>query len=313
MYPSQYQSITTRGVRGMLLQALETGAASWINDLVMRTTSDQASENYAWLGAPPAMHEFIGKRKLESLPEVSFSISNKDHEANLVIKSKDMRRDKLGMIQTRVNQLADRVNDYPATLLSTLILNGGAALAYDGQYFFDTDHSEGSSGTLSNSISVDITTTTAPTADEMAVAIMAAIQKMYGFKDNAGQPMNQNARAFTVMVPTTFMTAAFQAVTALLGANGQSAIIPSLRDKFTINVEVNPRLDASWTTKFSVFRTDGNVKPFILQEEEGGRDVIALGDGSEYEQMNKEQIFGVDWAGNVGYGYWQGAVLVTFT
>lgn len=311
MYPSQYPTITTRGVRGMLLQALETGAASWINDLVMRTNSDQASETYAWLGAPPEMHEFIGKRKLDQLPELSFAISNKDHEANIVIKSKDLRRDKLGQIQTRIGQLAERVNDYPASLLSTLILNGAASLGYDAQYFYDTDHSEGSSGTLSNSISVDVTTTTAPTADEMAVAIMAAIQAMYGFKDRVGAPMNQNARAFMVMVPVPFMTAAFQAVTALLGANGQSATIPALKDKFTINVEVNPRL--TWTTKFSVFRTDGNVKPFILQEEDGGRDVIALGDGSEYEKLNKEQIFGVDWAGNVGYGYWQGAVLVTLT
>jgi phage major head subunit gpT-like protein len=311
MYPSQYQALTTVGVKGMLLQALETGAAAWINDLVMRTNSDQASETYAWLGAPPAMHEFVGKRKLNELPEVSFSITNKDHEANLVFKSKDMRRDKLGQIQTRINQLADRVNDYPAALLSTLMLNGASSLCYDGQYFFDTDHAEGTSGTLSNSISADITTTTDPTSDEMAKAIMAAIQAMYGFKDGAGEPMNQNARAFTVMVPPVFMTAAFLAVSALLGATGQSAMIPALRDKFTINIEVNPRLN--FTTKFMVFRTDGNVKPFILQEEAGGKDVIALGDGSEYEQMNKEQIFGVDYAGNVGYGYWQGAVLVTFT
>ncbi len=134
---------------------------------------------------------------------------------------------------------------------------------------------------------------------------------MYSFKDFAGEPMNQGAANFTVMVPVPFMTAALKAVTALLGANGQSATIPALQGRFSIKVEVNPRL--TWTTKFAVFRTDGGVKPFVLQEDEGGKDVIALGDGSEYEQMNKEQIFGVDWAGNVGFGYWQGAVLVTFT
>lgn len=312
MYPSQYPILTTVGVRAMLLQALETGESTWINDLVMKTNSNSASENYAWLAAPPAMHEFIGKRRIDSMPEVSFSLANKDHEANVEFFSKDMRRDKLAMIQTRIDQLAQRANDYPASLLSTLILNGGASLAYDGQYFFDTDHSEGSSGTLSNSISFDSVSTTIPTTEEMADAIMSAIQAMFGFKDYAGEPMNQNASSFTVMTPVgPIFTAALKAVSALLGAGGMSATLPALKGKFSVNVVPNARLN--WTTKFAVFRTDGGVKPFILQEDEGGKDVVSLGIGSEYEQVNKRCLFGVDWAGNVGYGFWQGAVLVTFT
>jgi phage major head subunit gpT-like protein len=294
-----------------VLLALETGSAAWVTALAMKTSSDQASENYAWLGAPPSMHEFIGKRQLDELAETSFVISNVDHEANLRIKSKDMRRDKTGQIQVRINQFAERVNDYPAKLLTALIMNGESKLCYDGQYFFDTDHSEGKSGTQSNDITHDVTTTSAPTVDEFSAALMKAIQQMYGFKDDQGEPINQSAKQFTVMVPVAFMTVAFLAVTALLGDNGRSAMIPALKGKFTIDIEVNPRL--TWTDRFAVFRTDGNVKPSILQEEDGGVDVVAIGDGSEYEQLNKEQIYGVDWSGNVGYGYWQGAVLVTFT
>jgi phage major head subunit gpT-like protein len=103
MYPAQNDRLSTRGVRSMVLLALETGSDSWIGDVAMRTNSDQASENYAWLGAPPAMHEFIGKRQLNELGEVSWTVSNKDHEANIVIKSKDMRRDKTGQIQVRID------------------------------------------------------------------------------------------------------------------------------------------------------------------------------------------------------------------
>lgn len=310
-YPAQNDKLSTRGVKSMLLLALETGTAAWVTTLAMKTNSDQASESYAWLGAPPAMHEFIGKRQLNELAEVSFNISNKDHEANLRIKSKDMRRDKTGSIHVRVNQLADRVNDYPGKLLSTLILNGASALCYDGQYFFDTDHSEGSSGTLSNKITFAAATGTTPTVDEFSDAIIAAIQAMYGFKDDQGEPINQEAREFTVMVPVVLMGTALKAVSILTGANGSTATLAALKKDFTINITVNPRL--TWTDTFAVFRTDGSIKPFILQEETGGLDVVAIGDGSEYEQLNKEQIFGVDWAGNVGYGYWQGAVQVTFT
>jgi phage major head subunit gpT-like protein len=309
MYPSQYDKITTRSVRAMLLLALESGSSAWINDLSMRTESDQASETYAWLGAPPALHEFIGNRQLDQLRETSFAISNKDHEANVWFWSKDMRRDKLGMIQTRVGQLADRVNDLPAKLLSALIMDGESETCYDGQFFFDTDHAEGKSGTQSNDITFDVTTTTAPTADEMGEAILKSIQQMYGLKDDQGEPINQNASAFDVMVPVPFMGAALKARSALLGTGGASATLPALRDTFDISIVVNPRL--SWTTKFATFRRDGSVRPFVLQEEPGGRDVVAIGDGSEFEQLNKKQVFGVDWAGNVGFGYWQAAVLTT--
>jgi phage major head subunit gpT-like protein len=310
-YPAQNEKLSTRGVKAMLLLALETGTAGWVTDLAMKTNSDQASESYAWLSAPPAMHEFVGKRQLNELQESSFTISNKDHEANIRVKSKDMRRDKTGQIQIRVNQLATRVLDYPGTLLSRLIMNGASSLCYDGQYFFDTDHSEGDSGTLSNKITFPAATGTTPTVDEFADAILAAIQAMYGFKDSTGEPMNQSAKAFTVMVPVGMMGVALKAVAILVGANGATATIAALKGDFTISVQVNPRL--TWTDTFAVFRTDGEIKPFILQEEDGGADVVAIGDGSEYEQLNKEQIFGVDWSGNVGYGYWQGAVQVTFT
>lgn len=310
MLPQQFDKITTRGVVGMILARLDTGGAAWINDLAMRVQSDQATEEYGWLGTAPALREFIGGRTPAELRENSFTISNKDYEGSIKIKSKDMRRDKLGMINVRVNQLADRAMDHPAKLMSTLIINGESTTCYDGQYFFDTDHSEGDSGSQSNGISASASTATAPTTEEMSTAIMAAIQAIIGFKDDRGEPMNAGARDFVVMVPTPLMKAALMAVTALLGTNGGSNTIPALRDNFNIRVVVNPRL--TWTTKIAVFRTDDAAKPFVLQEE-SIPDVVAIGEGSEYEQLNKEQIYGVDWTGNVGYGYWQHACLVTFS
>ena len=55
-------------------------------------------------------------------------------------------------------------------------INGEATVCYDGQYFFDTDHVEGDSGTQSNDLSVDISalacsvhgTTTAPSVEDLA-------------------------------------------------------------------------------------------------------------------------------------------------
>lgn len=310
MHPQQTQKITTRGVRGMILHRLDTGPMAWINDLAMRIQSDQALETYAWLGDAPGLREFIGGRQPAELRENGFVISNKDYEGSIAIKSKDMRRDKLGMINIRVNQLADRANDHPAKLLSKLIIDGESTPCYDGQYYFDTDHQEDASGAQSNDLTSGATTPAKPTADEFGDAIVGAIAAIYGFKDSKGEPMNQSATKFTVMVPTTLMAPALKAVTALLGTGGVSATLPSLKQYFDVTVVPNPRL--TWTTKFATFRTDDAAKSFILQEE-SIPDVIALGEGTEYEQLHKEQLFGVDWTGNVGYGFWQNAALTTFS
>lgn len=309
MLPQQYEKITTSGVKGMILARLDTGPAAWVTELAMRVTSDQASEDYGWLGAAPALREFIAGRQPAELKENSFTISNKDYEGSIKVKSKDMRRDKLGMIEIRTNQLADRALDHPAKLLSTLIIDGESTVCYDGQYYFDTDHAEGDSGVLSNDITYDAVVTTAPTVVEMAAAIVAGIQQLYTFKDDRGEPINQSATEFTVMVPIPFMGVALEAVSQLLGTGGQTATLAALKGYFMIKVVPNPRL--TWTTKFAIFRTDEAAKAFILQEEDVP-DVMALGEGSEYEQLNREQLFGVDWTGNVGYGYWQFGVLVTF-
>lgn len=310
MLPAQFDKISTRGVKGMILARLDTGKNAWLDSVCMRVTSDQATEEYAWLGTSPALREFIGGRTPAELKENSFTISNKDYEGSITIKSKDMRRDKLGMINIRINQLADRATDHPAKLVSNLIVSGESTVCYDGQYFFDTDHEEGDSGAQSNDLSRAIVAAATPTEDEMVDSILAAIQAMYGFKDERGEPMNQSATEFLVMVPTSYMGVALKAVKAILGTGGKSATIDTLKGDFTINVAVNPRLN--WTTKFVVLRTDDAAKPFILQEEDIP-DVIALGDGSEYEQQHKEQLYGVDWTGNVGYGFWQDAVLITHT
>ena len=194
-------------------------------------------------------------------------------------------------------------------MLSALIIAGEAAVCYDGQYFFDTDHSEGDSGTQSNDISVDVTTTTAPTLSEMQSAILTATQQILGFKDDQGEPMNENAQEFTVMVPVPFLAATAGALgaTVISQTSNQIQALGSLGG-FRYRLAVNARL--SWTTKFALFRTDGPTSAFIRQEEEGIT-VQAVAEGSELEFNNDIHRYGIKALRNVGYGYWQKSCLVT--
>jgi len=145
------QKITERQIIGSFYKTLtqDVGGA-WINSVSNYFTSDQASEEYAWLGMSPTLREWVGGRNAKGFKENSLTIKNKHYEATLDVLLRDLRRDKTGQILTRINEMARRTNAHWNSLLSTLILNGAATACYDGQYFFDTDHSEGASGTQSS-------------------------------------------------------------------------------------------------------------------------------------------------------------------
>ncbi len=301
--------ITSRSVIGEMYMRLTAGDTSYVNRLAMRMESNQEIETYAWLGMAPKMREWIGGRQPKGLREQSFQITNKDFEATLEILTKDLRREKFGQIKVRIAELARRTLTHPASLITTLLINGEAALCYDGQYFYDTDHSEGDSGSQNNDLTHAAATGTAPTVLEMRDAIMEAIQAILGFKDDQGEPMNEDARVFEVMVPTALWAVAAAALALPTLVQGETNILKNLPG-FSITPVVNARLtDAA---KFYVHRTDADTKPFILQEEVP-LNVAAIAEGSELEFKEKKHWYGVDWAGNVGYGFWQHSALMTFT
>ena len=310
--------LTSRAVIGEFYKTLaqDTGAA-WIQDVSNYFPSDQALEEYAWLGMVPALREWIGGRNAKGFRENGLEIKNKHFEATIDILLRWMRRDKSGQAMVRIRELARRTNAHWASLLSTLIVNGASTVCYDGQYFFDTGHTEGDSGTQSNSITVDISelpvsvngSTTAPSVEEMQLAIAEAIAQIVSFVDDQGEPMNEDANGFLVMVPVSLMNVAAQAVATPIQVDASQTALTALKQDFQVRSVANARL-SSWTANFGVFRTDSEVKALIRQEETEV-DLKVKAEGSEYEFDNDAHQYGVDTWRNVGYGYWQNACLVT--
>lgn len=148
--------LASRAIIGFYYARLEQATGlGWIGGVTNYFTSDQSSETYVWLGQSPQMREWIGGRNAKGFAENKITIENKHFEATVEFLRKDVRRDKTGQVKVRINDLADRTNSHWNKLVSALILNGASTACYDNQYFFDTDHSEGDSGTQSNSISID--------------------------------------------------------------------------------------------------------------------------------------------------------------
>ena len=308
-------ALSSRAIIGEFYATLEQDLGlSWIDSVSNLFDSNQESETYKWLGMAPGMREWIGGRQAKGFRNDGVTIVNKNFEATLEVLVDEIRRDKTGQVMVRVRELAERTNSHWASLLSALLIAGESAACYDGQFFFDTDHVEDDSGSQSNDISSDVTTTTAPTAGEFETAILKSIEQILGFKDNQGEPMNENARLFEIMVPVPFMASA-------AGAIGSQIIVDSSTSRsnriltlgslggFQVALRVNPRL--TWTTKFATFRADGQTKALIRQEEEGVT-MSAIAEGSELEFKERKHHYGVKAIRNVGYGYWQRACLTTF-
>jgi phage major head subunit gpT-like protein len=303
--------LSSRAIMGMYFARLEMNSGmSWINGVSNLFNSDQASETYNFLGQSPGMREWIGGRQAKGFSGQGITILNKHYEATIEVAVKDARRDKTPQIQARVNEFADRTDTHWASLLSALLLAAPSTVCYDSQFFFDTDHSEGDSGTQSNDITVDISglpaqvhgVVTAPSVEEMQQSILTGITQILTFKDDRGEPMNENARSFVVVVPPGLYMVAVAACSTLTTAALQQNLNPNIIAMMRVDVQMNPRL--TWTDSFAVFRTDSEVKAFIRQTEQEV-ELKAKAEGSEFEFDNDAWQFGVDaWRG-VGYGYWQ--------
>jgi phage major head subunit gpT-like protein len=308
----------SRAIIGSFYERLNAATgAGWLGAVAMDMDSNQESETYKWLGQVPQLREWVGGRDAKGFTSNGLTIQNKVWEATLTVLIDEIRRDKTGQVMVRVNELAERAASHPASLISTLILNGAGAtsgLAYDGQYFFDTDHSEGSSGSQSNSITFDISdgglggTYLQPTAASMQRAILNAVSAMLAFKDDQGEPMNENASQFLVMVPPVYMTPAMAACNLVSLDAGASGLIAN-QSMFSIKPVINARL-SSWTDKFVVFNADGSTKAFINQIEQPVQ-IDAQAEGSPEEFNNRRHLYGLSRIGNVAYGMWQKACLVT--
>lgn len=308
--------LSSRAIMGMYFARLETDPGmAWINGVSNLFSSDQASETYNFLGQSPVMREWISSRQAKGFTGQGVTIVNKHYEATIEVRKVDVRRDKTPQLRARMEEFADRAQTHWASLLSTLLLNGPSTVCYDGQFYFDTDHSEGDSGSQSNDITVDISAlpaavhgvVTAPSVEEMQQTILTTIAQIMSFKDDRGEPMNENARRFMVIVPVPLYLVAVAAVSTLATAALQQNLNPNIIAGLTVDVQMNPRL--TWTDSFAVFRTDSPIKGLIRQTEQEV-ELKAKAEGSEFEFDNDAWQLGIDaWRGS-GYGYWQRACYV---
>lgn len=312
--------ITVRSVVGMFFERLQQNTASGFVDAISTVPfeSDQDGEDYAWLGMVPQMSQKAGEKKFSQLRDVGWTVRNVEYQAGIALPKKHILYDKTTQVQTRVNELADRTNAHWLSLIAPLIIAGESAVCYDGQYFFDTDHSEGISGSQSNDITHDVTTTTNPTATEMIDAILEGVESIIGFKDDRGEPVNEGMSEFVILTGTGLLKSGLKALSQTNVSNGESNILIE-QGSFKFRVVASPRI--TWTDRFALFCTQGTQKPIIRQQRVPNNPAPGYNmDGllletlwldSEHCKKHDECLVSVETERAAAYGDWKKACLVT--
>lgn len=156
--------------------------------------SDGKLENYGGLGAVSSVREWLGDRVFNGLRAATFIVPNKEWEWSHAIERTDLEDDTMGLYTPIFQAGAQEFAHHPDTLLITDCLIGGDSLeCFDGQSFYDTDHSWGDSGTQSNKITSVAADPDNPTLAEMRTALGAARLKMLRYKNDKGNLFMRNA------------------------------------------------------------------------------------------------------------------------
>lgn len=318
------QIVKSTEVKGAILNRIGSSTLDgWVADLAVGPLpSMSASERYADIATPPVMREWYSGRKPTELREETFEIENIEYEASMILPKKYLRRDKLGLIEQRIDGLVARRNQHWKKLITQRIVDGETRACYDDQFFFDTDHPiRETGGTQSNDISVDISelafadhgSVTAPSVSEMAAAINQGIKQILSMLDDRGEPINDDLERFIVMSPIGLSDAANAAVRNQVIERGQLSTVRSMG--FQVDIATNPRLTSlgSWTDKFAVFGASADNRPIILQEEVEAEMVTAKAEGSDFEHDHNAHEYGVSASRGCDYGAYHTACLVTLT
>lgn len=268
--------------------------------------SGGADEKYGFLGAMPGMREWLGPRVFKSLRAGDYTLANREWENSIAIERVDMEDDRMGMYDGSFQMLAEEAAHHPDELLLEVLVAGESEACFDAQYFFDTDHVWGDSGSQSNDLTATAATGTTPTEAEFRTAYHAARAAMLDFKNDQGKlfirPTIRPLPNLLLLVPTELELVANEAINKQLVSSGETNVV---LDKPTI-VTLGGLTDS---TKFYLLNLSQYLKPFVFQARRPlARQMKGL-DDREFKDVK----FMCDARYNLGYLAWWNAVLTTFT
>ncbi len=254
-------------------------------------------QKYAWLGRGAVMKQFNDEPVEQSVREDSYQLSDILYKADLAIDRRTLEDDQYGLLMIRARELAAEAVRHWNQLAFTGLTNGFSQYAYDGQYFFNASHQEGSSPTQSN-------ISTASLSDS---ALEAAATTMMSYVDDKGIPLH--------IVPDTLVVGPLLArrawnlvssdVVVEPGETGTAGVpATNYRNYFMgrYKVVVNP-----YITGYQWFLLDASreVKPIFIQSRSDVPITMETDMDMPEARIKEQYRFTVRGRYAQGYGLWQ--------
>lgn len=290
---SDVPNLLEDGLKTVFFEAFDATAGDY-ERVATVVPSESDEESYPWLGAVPKMREFADERMPLGLTEHNYTIRNRTWESSVAIERAAIEDDKYGQIKLRIQSLARETKRHLDEIVFALLAGGFAARCYDGQYFFDTDHSSGDSGAQSNK----------GTSALDAAALQTAITAMMRYKDDRGKYLG--VVPDLLVVPPDMQWTAMELLESTYWPEEGSTTARMADNvlKGKLDLLVSPYLED--VNNWYVLSTRGIIKPLILQSRTPV-EFSALEGDSESGFMRDQYIYGVRARYNAGYGLWQTA------
>jgi len=275
-----------------------------LDNLVTFTTYSGSEAELQVPGSPPAMEEWLSEVQHQRVSATPYTIKDRRWGKALDIPVSAFEDDNLGLYPASIQTFGQNARNHPGELVCQLMRDGGATTCYDGQYFFDTDHSEGSSGTLSNIITG--TVGTGYTLTTFKNDWMSAWDRMQTWKNDRGTAM-RGINPDTIVVPTGLASLAIEFAGAMMLSSTTNVWVPKIR-----NVICNP--DLTDVNDWYAFCTTKPVKPFIVSRHKNYQvPKISARISTDSDTVFEEDVY--SWRAksrhNAGYGPWQLGVKIS--
>lgn len=151
-------------INNATLEALRTGfKTSFKGGLMVTTplygamtttvTSSTKVETYGFLGDFPVFRKWLGEKRIKSMAEKAYVLTNDDFEATIGIHKNKIKDDNLGLYGPLVQGWGQDAGALADRLAFEALAAGDSRPCYDGQNFFDTDHPMGKDDTATSNMS----------------------------------------------------------------------------------------------------------------------------------------------------------------
>jgi len=235
------------------LSAMPTVVLPW-QRVTTVVTMGAKSIDLVDLGTAPMPLEDLSSRKIgQDFIEKTLTVTPKDWSIKVGISRNAVNDDQTGSLARKVRGAAVNFQRHINNLIFQMLDAGDAAthgLAYDGQYFFDSDHVDKGGDYQTNQDNVSALALSNDNFNTVWVASKA-------FKDDRGQEVDHDYDTLIVS-PTLYVTASQIVGNPLKAGTGNNDINPW---NGMISPIVSPKMN---TTAWILAACGGEVKPMLL-------------------------------------------------